>query len=651
MKNRFLLSMLLCLMPCVLVGQSLPDSNLINRYYYTGKVWGYLKYFHSEVAKGEYNWDDVLIKTLPRIRLSASEQDFNIALAALIDTAGAMAIPNPPPPVVADSLKYNLDLRWLSDPIFSPGVRSALDTIRSRFRPQSNYYVGQAFTNGNPTFSNDTLFYSSGYQASEEHWLLSLFRYWNIINYFAPDKNLIDQNWDGVLKEFIPKVLLGGDTNYQLAMWELTTRINDSHAVIASPTITGFFGEYYLPFSVRYIEGETVVYKVLAGTIGVKSGDIIRSVNGLDIRAWRDSVRRYAAGSNAGSIERSINSRFSTGPQNSVARLEIENADGRKTVSLTRSYNYSEISSGMLQTTPKWRKIRSADSLTLFGYVDMERLVAADVATMFADLHETDAIIFDIRRYPQDALNEVVRYLFAMPLFNAWYTCPDIQYPGTLRWYANTLWGVNASNRYKNEVRILFNEVTVSAGEWAVMTLEQHRPSMKFGSQTCGADGNVSPIYLPGMIFTGFSGLGIFYPDGRPTQRIGILPDVVVGSTIEGLRQGKDEVLEAALQQKLITSVAIQRTPSPAEQFVLSQNYPNPFNPSTVINFRIPKFSRVSLKVFNVLGQEVAVLLNEEKASGYYQVRWDASHVPSGIYFYRLQAGEFVETKKAILLK
>jgi len=84
--------------------------------------------------------------------------------------------------------------------------------------------------------------------------------------------------------------------------------------------------------------------------------------------------------------------------------------------------------------------------------------------------------------------------------------------------------------------------------------------------------------------------------------------------------------------------------------FGLGQNYPNPFNPSTTIQYDLPKAAPVSLKIFNALGQEVASLVNGRQEAGSYQIRWNAN-VPSGIYFYRLQAGEYVETKKAILLK
>jgi hypothetical protein len=86
-------------------------------------------------------------------------------------------------------------------------------------------------------------------------------------------------------------------------------------------------------------------------------------------------------------------------------------------------------------------------------------------------------------------------------------------------------------------------------------------------------------------------------------------------------------------------------------RFVLSQNYPNPFNPSTTISYDLPKSANVSLTIYNTLGQLVATLVDERKMAGSYQVSWNASYVPSGIYFYRLQAGEFVETKKLVLIK
>jgi photosystem II stability/assembly factor-like uncharacterized protein len=103
-----------------------------------------------------------------------------------------------------------------------------------------------------------------------------------------------------------------------------------------------------------------------------------------------------------------------------------------------------------------------------------------------------------------------------------------------------------------------------------------------------------------------------------------------------------------------VVSVELTSTASPAD-FVLKQNYPNPFNPSTTITFGIPVKANVVLKVFNSLGEEVAQLVNEEKAAGSYEVEFSAkggaTTLPSGIYFYRLQANEFAQVKKMMLLK
>jgi hypothetical protein len=85
--------------------------------------------------------------------------------------------------------------------------------------------------------------------------------------------------------------------------------------------------------------------------------------------------------------------------------------------------------------------------------------------------------------------------------------------------------------------------------------------------------------------------------------------------------------------------------------YKLFQNYPNPFNPSTIINFEIPEHSFVTLKVFNILGSEITTLVNEEKPAGKYSFTFDASNLPSGIYFYRITAGNFSNVKKMLLLK
>jgi hypothetical protein len=101
---------------------------------------------------------------------------------------------------------------------------------------------------------------------------------------------------------------------------------------------------------------------------------------------------------------------------------------------------------------------------------------------------------------------------------------------------------------------------------------------------------------------------------------------------------------------EMITGVEDKTNVLP-KNFSLSQNYPNPFNPTTTIHYSVPKTSFVTIKVYDMLGKEIATLVNQEKSAGNYTVQFNGSNLSSGIYFYRMRSGNFVETKKLLLLK
>jgi hypothetical protein len=105
-----------------------------------------------------------------------------------------------------------------------------------------------------------------------------------------------------------------------------------------------------------------------------------------------------------------------------------------------------------------------------------------------------------------------------------------------------------------------------------------------------------------------------------------------------------------SLPIELITSIE-QISKSIPKEFRLEQNYPNPFNPSTAIEFALPKVSKVTLKIYDILGREVTTLLDEEMQPGEYKVVFEANELASGVYFYRLQTQDFVRVKKLMLLK
>ena len=116
------------------------------------------------------------------------------------------------------------------------------------------------------------------------------------------------------------------------------------------------------------------------------------------------------------------------------------------------------------------------------------------------------------------------------------------------------------------------------------------------------------------------------------------------------LRDGNYEIYYKRNPTGNATGIENSNSEIPKE-FLLEQNYPNPFNPSTIIQYTIVSRKFVSLKIYDVLGNEIATLVNEEKPTGSYEVNFNSSQLSSGIYFYKLQAGSFVETKKMMLLK
>ena len=123
-----------------------------------------------------------------------------------------------------------------------------------------------------------------------------------------------------------------------------------------------------------------------------------------------------------------------------------------------------------------------------------------------------------------------------------------------------------------------------------------------------------------------------------------------VPAQVSGRLSGSGSVqLKSAATTRL--NLKVQSPESPKE-FALGQNYPNPFNPTTVISFDVPTSSKVTLKVYNLLGQEVATLLNDVQLdAGEQSIQFDASKLTSGVYFYRIQAGGFVAVRKMVLVR
>lgn len=221
---------------------------------------------------------------------------------------------------------------------------------------------------------------------------------------------------------------------------------------------------------------------------------------------------------------------------------------------------------------------------------------------------------------------------------------------------------------FKGPVVVMVSPRNVSSGEGIAMALQklsQCKVVSFYGSH--GSFGITSPEI---ELLSAQDSLEVSYPSGRSLDvynKIQDDSDGEIGGVIPNIRpplndytidkmylQGIDAELEYAVQELnyMVGATGIKNEINQIPiTYSLSQNYPNPFNPVTTISYQIPKMSYVELKVFDLLGREIAVLMNKETAAGKYDVKFDGSNLSSGVYFYRLKASGYVETKKLLLIK
>jgi hypothetical protein len=360
-----------------------------------------------------------------------------------------------------------------------------------------------------------------------------------------------------------------------------------------------------------------VVAYVDQSVSNIYPGDIILQIDGIPVEELKDSLRPFMAASNESRMQRNLNNTLVRGPSGSMELL-LQNENGTRLVSTQRNWSSSLYYALSQKTCPIWYDTLLTGGCH-YGYVDMGRLENDNLGKMLAALWETDAIVFDIRAYPNSTLWTLANYFFSKPLHIANFSKPRIRYPGTIQWEREYI-GSQSGIVYEGDVIILFNESTISQAEYTCMGLEQHSKSIKIGSQTAASDGNVSLILLPGNIETYITGLGTFYPDYTPTQRIGIIPDYEVRPSIQGLREQRDELLEFAYNCELhgIDDKQIQ-------EYTEINVFPNPAD--DIIRVQTKMEGLVSYNLIDNLGRVIATTQSKDPIFS-----WSVSQLNPGLY-------------------
>ena len=516
-----------------------------------GKVWGFLKYHHPVVASGQRHWDYELLRVAPRIVAAPDRAAADAVLREWIASLGPVADCNPCASLPSSGLHLRPELEWLDDAtLLSAQLRADLKKIHlNRPAAASQFYVSHRENIRNPVFLHepayrDVKFPDAGFQ------LLALFRFWNIVEYWSPYRDVIGEKWDDALRQSIAKVALAKDrAGFELEMVALTARVNDTHTSLRGTLqVRPPVGMCNLPVTMRFIGGKAVVSgyteEAAGKATGLQAGDIVEALDQVPVaRLTRDWAPYYAA-SNEPTRLRDIARGMGSGACGDVA-LRIRRAGQEQQVGTKRTPL-------LVMGKPRTHD-RDGETFQMLAsdiaYLKLSSVRKADIPRYLEAAAGTRGLVIDIRNYPSEfVVFALGQHLVDKPTEFVRVTAGHASNPGAFHWRPTLALRPQAPH-YPGKVMLLVDELSQSQAEYTAMAFRAAPRAKVIGSTTAAADGNVSEIPLPGGLRSMISGIGIFYPDKRPTQRVGILPDIEVLPTVQGIQAGRDEVLEAAIAE------------------------------------------------------------------------------------------------------
>lgn len=557
------------------------EDFLITNLELLGKIWGFLKYHHPEVGKGKYDWDDELFQFLPEFMNVNDTRQRDESLLRWIEKYGELPVCTTCKET-ADAYQKP-DFSWVENGNMSAVLKEKIKEIYQNRHQGTHYYIKKAYYDGNPEFINEQP-YSTSFPDKNLR-LLALYRYWNIIQYFFPYKYLTDKNWDEVLREYIPKFINAKTAlEYQLTVLQLAGETNDTHArhflganeidllrgtryaPFRTNEIDSLRGIRYAPFRVRFIENKLTVTDYfkpeLKETAGLEIGDFITHINGKEIEYIIDSIKSYYPASNEAARMYYIAPDLVRSNNHSIHI--VYNSSGTIKQKELTLYERSDLNMNEISNKLSYDSIMIDKDSMFIGYITLETINETEISHIKKSFMNAKGIIIDIRNYPATFVPfSLGNYFTSKRKPFARFTTANLNNPGEFNFSRNVSFlDNNAGNRYSSNIFetprsekyfqgklvVIVNEETISQAEYTAMAFRAGDNTVIIGSQTQGADGNVSFIPLPGGLKAGISGIGVYYPDGRGTQRIGIVPDIEVKPTIQGIREGRDELLGKAIE-------------------------------------------------------------------------------------------------------
>ncbi|MCS4224696.1 S41 family peptidase [Sphingobacterium sp. BIGb0165] len=528
------------------------DKDKIENILLLARIWGFLKYHHPDVAEGRYNWDFELFRILPKFLAIKNNDDRDLVILNWLKTIGGDSVSVRPVKHIESGELKRIGLDWLDRYSLSKElINQFLMIYENRYQGKDHFYISLSPGVNNPVFKNENPysnfpFPDCGYR------LLSLIRYWNIVNYFYPYKDLTDKKWDDVLTEYIPYfVNASSEWDYESSVLLLIGEVCDSHANLwgGGDQIDFFKGDNYAPIGLEFIENKLVattnLYENLKLYSDLKLGDEITHISGKPIDTLISRLKMYYPASNDFVRKQNMAADLLRSRDTTLKITYI--SDG-----IIREKEIKLYPQTMLNRDAVYRKKLREPSYKFIapniGYINCSSLKNEEISKIKAAFYNADGVIIDLRFPPYvNIFNSLGSYFVegSKPFVKC--RIPNLSNPGTFN-FQGPIYLKNDGKHYKGKVIVIVNYNTQSSSEFTTMAIQAGNNTTVLGGITAGADGNISTILLPGNISTAISGIGVYYPNGKETQRVGIHPDVEIYPTIKGIMSGRDELLEESIQ-------------------------------------------------------------------------------------------------------
>ena len=513
-----------------------------------GQVWGFLKYFHPAVAGGQRDWDAELLRQLPVVLACRSVAARSRLLSAWITSLGPVPLCTTCATPPTDSVRLAPDLRWARNASrFSAPLRQQLAFIEANRYQGAPYYVTRMGAN---TYFPHEEAYAEPALPAQGLRLLGLCRYWNMFQYYYPYKYALDEDWARVLPELLSRFAEASTPlQYRHAALALFARVQDGHARFypPDPLLEAERGDYKVAAEVQFLDEQAVVTRVrrdgLVPVSPLEPGDVLTHLAGA---AVADLVKQRLPETGASNRAAQLNTIALNLLYCATPQLDVQVVRAGQPLRLV-------VPAVKVGAVPPAQPA-AADSMYRFlapdiGYIDMARIKGAKVPAIMQAFAHTKGIVVDQRNYPGEPVATYLPgFLLKEPVTFAKFTRYDPAYPGRFLWEPADTLKPRGATPYTGQVVVLVNEVSRSQAEFTAMAFQATPHGTVLGSQTAGADGNTTPITLPGGLKTLMTGIGAYYPDGHETQRVGIRTDVPVRPTIAGLREGRDELRDRAVE-------------------------------------------------------------------------------------------------------